>query len=130
LAYPQRLVQHCPPNPQPLRGLGPGQVSALQAGEDPIPEPVVGDWLRARRPTDVLTLRLGPLHARLHPLGERLLLELRPGDGDVEHGLAERCRGVDPRLLQGAQAAAPAPELLEGLGAIQYRSECAIEAPD
>jgi hypothetical protein len=33
LMHPQRLIQHCPPNPQPLSHLSPGQVAALEASE-------------------------------------------------------------------------------------------------
>jgi hypothetical protein len=96
LMHLQRLIQHCPPNPQPHSRLNPGQVAPLEASEDPMPEPVFGDRLSTRRPAHVLALRSSPLHACLHPFGERLLLQLCPGDGDVEGVLV---RNVSPAAI-------------------------------
>jgi hypothetical protein len=60
-----------------------------------MPEPAFRDRLRTQRPAHMLALGSSPHHACLHPFGERLLLQLCPGDGDVEQSLTERCRGVE-----------------------------------
>src|SRR5262249_9182434 len=55
-------------------------------------------------PADLLPLA-GPLHAAPRAFGQGLLLQPGPRDRDVQRRLADRRRGVDPRLLDAARAA-------------------------
>src|SRR2546423_527788 len=77
-----------------------------------------------------LALGPGPLHAGLGPLDQGPFFELSAGGGDVEHGLAHGGGGVDPGLLEGSEAAAAGPQLLQGGGAIEDGAKGAIEPPD
>ena len=97
------VVVECPAPPFRMAPEGVGSVADLR-------ERWVRDqrFLATPRPAQLRPLLAGPLHTGPRALGQRLLLPSGARDRDVEHRLADRRRGVDPGLLEAAEAAAQA----------------------
>lgn len=126
-----RLSQHPPhgrlPYPQDLRRFREGQFACLDAPADPRPLPHDLGAVRHPGPADVPTLLLRALHPSPHTLAQDPALKLGVGDSDVVEGLAERARGVQPRLLAVPQAHSPAAQALKRVRGVEHAPERPID---
>ena len=112
------------------RRLSAVDVPGVEGADHPWPRRVLGDRSRALWAPQALALSSRPLHPHLDPLSELPFLELRPSDGDVVHGFANRRSRVDPGLLQGADPTPAGAQRLKGVGTVNHRPKRPVQLPD